>query len=83
MNLLTKFLTSRKGKIAILLTLTLLYAAGIVCLFINLHLGVLLWAMATLPSLLIFLHQKRMERIEQLQKAEEEYIKKQTEDETT
>lgn len=42
MNLLTKFLTSRKGKIAILLTLTLLYAAGIVCLFINLHLGVLL-----------------------------------------
>lgn len=39
--------------------------------------------MATLPSLLIFLHQKRMERIEQLQKAEEEYIKKQTEDETT
>ncbi|MBQ3169340.1 MAG: hypothetical protein IJB99_06220 [Clostridia bacterium] len=59
MKKLSQLLTSRNVKTAIFLILSLLYIAGIVCLFIYLTLGVLLWAAAMIPSLMVFIHQKR------------------------
>ncbi|MBQ3079092.1 MAG: hypothetical protein IJC48_03710 [Clostridia bacterium] len=76
MKKLSQLLTSRNVKTAIFLILSLLYIAGIVCLFIDLTLGVLLWAAAMIPSLMVFIHQKRNERILNLEKAEEEALKK-------
>lgn len=75
MKKLAALLTSRNGKTAVFLILSVLYLAGIVCLFINLHLGVILWAAAMIPSLMIYIHQKRTERILATMKAEEEMEK--------
>lgn len=72
MNALARFLTSQKGKNIIFLILSVLYIAGVICLFIDLRLGVIFWAAAMLPSLMIYIHQKRQESILSLHKAQDE-----------
>lgn len=67
-----KLMNSKKAKTAVLLILTLLYFAGIVCLFFNVGLGILLWGAALIPSLILFLWQKHREQLEKERKIEEE-----------
>ena len=67
-----KLMNSKKGKTAVLLVLTILYFAGIVCLFFNVGLGILLWGAALIPSLVIFLWQKHQEQLEKERKLEAE-----------
>lgn len=67
-----KLMNSKKGKTAVLLALTILYFAGIVCLFFNVGLGILLWGAALIPSLVIFLWQKHQEQLEKERKLEAE-----------
>ena len=56
---LAKLMESKHFKTVVLAVLTVLYLSGIVCLFFNAALGVTLWAAAMLPSLVLFLYQKR------------------------
>lgn len=67
-----KLMNSKKGKTAVLLALTILYFAGIICLFFNAGLGILLWGAALIPSLVIFLWQKHQEQLEKERRLEAE-----------
>lgn len=71
MNSFAKFLLSRRVKTAILLVLTVLYLAGIVCLFFNTGLGILLWGAALIPSLLWYFFNRRQELLAEERRAEE------------
>ncbi len=53
------FFNSKAVKTAVLAVLSVLYIAGIICLFFNTALGVTLWGAALIPSLILFLYQKR------------------------
>lgn len=54
-----EFFNSKAVKTAVLAVLSVLYIAGIVCLFFNTTLGVTLWGAALIPSLILFLYQRR------------------------
>ena len=71
MNSFAQFLMNRKVKTAILLVLSVLYLAAIVCLFFNTGLGILLWGAALVPSLLWYFFHRRQERLAEERKAEE------------
>jgi len=63
---------NRKARLIILLTLTILYFAGIICLFFNTGLGILLWGAALIPSLILFMWQKHHEQLQKTLKQDEE-----------
>ena len=67
-----KLMNNKKSKTALLLVLTVLYFAGIICLFFNVGLGILLWGAALIPSLILFLWQKHREQLEKERKIEED-----------
>lgn len=67
-----EFFTSKKAKTALLLVLSVLYIAAIICLFFNVGLGILLWGAALIPSLILFLYQKHQEQLAREKKAEED-----------
>ena len=69
MSPFAQFLLNRKVKTVILLVLSVLYLAGIVCLFFNTGLGILLWGAA--PSLLWYFFHRRQELLAEERKAEE------------
>ncbi len=71
MSSFTQFLLNRKVKTVILLVLSVLYLAGIVCLFFNTGLGILLWGAALIPSLLWYFFQRRQELLAEERRAEE------------
>ncbi len=71
MSPFAQFLLNRKVKTVILLVLSVLYLAGIVCLFFNTGLGVLLWGAALIPSLLWYFFHRRQELLAEERKAEE------------
>ena len=75
MNLVRKLMTSRKAKTIVFSSLTALYAAGLIAMFFSLALGVLLWAATFIPSLAIFILQKQFERDEEVEKAKNEALK--------
>lgn len=70
MNRIKLWFASKQAKIIGLSALTLVYLAGIVCLFFNTQLGVLLWGVALVPSIILFIAQKRNERINDVIKAQ-------------
>jgi len=72
MKKLAALITSRTGKTVIFLALSVLYIAALIVLFFNLQLGVILWAAAMIPSLMVYIHQKRNERIRAEMKAAQE-----------
>ena len=72
MELYRKLIASRKVKTAVFLTLTVLYFFGLIAFFLNPALGTILWAAALIPSIMIYIYQKQMEREEKVRKAEEE-----------
>lgn len=67
-----KMMNNKKSKTAVLLVLTILYFAGIICLFFNVGLGIMLWGAALIPSLILFLWQKHREQLEKERKIEED-----------
>ena len=67
-----KLMNNKKSKTALLLVLTVLYFAGIICLFFNVGLGILLWGAALIPSLILFLWQKHREQLIKERKIEED-----------
>ncbi len=71
MNSFARFLLNRKVKTTILLVLSVLYLAGIVCLFFNTGLGILLWGAALIPSLLWYFFNRRQELVAEERKAED------------
>lgn len=72
MELYRKLIASKKVKTTLFLTLTILYILGIVAFFLNTALGTILWAAALIPSIMIYIYQKQLEREERVRKAEEE-----------
>lgn len=74
MDRITGLLKSKRVRVGGLLALTLLYLAGVVCLFFNTQLGVLLWCAALIPSIVIFIVQKRNERQRALERARDESV---------
>ena len=72
MELYRKLIASQKVKTAVLLTLTILYFLGVIAFFLNAALGTILWAAALIPSIMIYIYQKQLEREERVQKAMEE-----------
>lgn len=72
MELYRKLIASKKVKTALFLTLTVLYILGIAAFFMNTALGTILWAAALIPSIMIYIYQKQLEREERVRKAEEE-----------
>lgn len=72
MELYRKLIASKKVKTAVLLTLTILYLLGLIAFFINPALGTIFWAAALIPSIMIYIYQKQLEREESVKKAEEE-----------
>lgn len=81
MEFLRRLISSRKVKTAVLIALTVLYFLGLIAFFFNPALGTILWSAALIPSIMIFIYQKRREREEQVRKAEEEALKEAGEDE--
>lgn len=77
MELYRKICASKKVKTAVLLTVTILYLLGLAAFFFHPGVGTVLWAAALIPSIMIFIYQKQMEREESIQKAEEEAEKNQ------
>ncbi len=75
MEFYRKLIASRKVKTAVFLTLTILYILGIIAFFLNTALGTILWAAALIPSIMIYIYQKQLEREERVRKAEEEALK--------
>ncbi len=75
MELYRKLIASKKVKTAVLLTLTILYFLGLIAFFLNPALGTILWAAALIPSIMIYIYQKQLEREENVRKAEEEAAK--------
>ena len=75
MELYRKLIASKKAKTAVLLTLTILYFLGLIAFFLNPALGTILWAAALIPSIMIYIYQKQLEREENVRKAEEEAAK--------
>ncbi len=75
MELYRKLIASKKVKTAVLLTLTILYFLGLIAFFLNPALGTILWAAALIPSIMIYIYQKQLEREENIRKAEEEAAK--------
>ena len=72
MELNRKLIASKKVKTAVFLTLTILYFLGLIAFFLSPALGTILWAAALIPSIMIYIYQKQMERDEKIRKAEEE-----------
>ena len=72
MELYRKLIASKKVKTAVFLTLTILYFLGLIAFFLSPALGTILWAAALIPSIMIYIYQKQMERDEKIRKAEEE-----------
>ena len=75
MELYRKLIASKKVKTAVLLTLTILYFLGLIAFFLNPALGTILWAATLIPSIMIYIYQKQLEREENVRKAEEEAAK--------
>lgn len=67
-----KLWNNRKARMILLLMLTLLYFAGIIALFFNTGLGIVLWGAALLPSLVLYMWLEHRKRLEKERKAEEE-----------
>ena len=81
MELYRKLTASKKVKTAVLLTLTILYFLGMIAFFFSPALGTILWAAALIPSIMIYIYQKQLEREESIRKAEEEAEKEAEKDE--
>ena len=58
-------------KYIIFTVLSLMYLGGLVCMFFNFGLGLIIWAAALLPSFMIFLYQRHQETLAAEEKAEE------------
>lgn len=72
MELYKKITASKKVKTAVLLSVTILYFLGLIAFFKNTALGTILWAAALIPSIMIYIYQKQLEREEGIRKAEAE-----------
>lgn len=72
MELYKKIIASKKVKTAVLLSVTVLYFLGLIAFIKNTALGTILWAAALIPSILIYIYEKQVEREESVRKAEEE-----------
>ncbi|MBR3929373.1 MAG: hypothetical protein IKJ65_10265 [Clostridia bacterium] len=72
MEFYRKLVASKKIKTAVLLTLTILYLLGLIAFFLHPGVGTILWAAALIPSIMIYIYQKQLEREESVRKAEEE-----------
>lgn len=72
MELYRKITASKKVKTAVLLSVTILYFLGLIAFFLNSALGTILWAAALIPSIMIYIYQKQLEREESIRKAEAE-----------
>ena len=76
------FLKNRKAKTIVFSVLTVMYLAGLIAMFFSLQLGVLLWAAAFIPSLAVFLLQKQVEQDDEIEKAKEEALNAENEENT-
>ncbi len=72
MELYRKLVASKKVKTYVFLVLTILYFAGLIAFFLHPGVGTILWAAAMIPSIMIYIYQKQLEREEKVRKAEEE-----------
>ena len=81
MSAIRQFLKNRRAKTIVFSILTVFYLAGIISMFFNLQLGVLLWVIAFIPSLAVFLMQKQIERDDEVDKVKNEALKAEDEEE--
>lgn len=72
MELYRKLTASKKTKTALLLTVTILYFLGILAFVFHPGIGTVLWAAALIPSIMIFIYQKQIEREEKIAEAAKE-----------
>lgn len=75
MQAIRSFLTNRKVKTIVFSVLTALILIALVLMFIDIRLGLMLWVLASVPSLAIFLLQKQTERDEEVEKVKNEALK--------
>lgn len=61
---------NKTAKIIVFSILTALYLAALVTLFIDFELGLVLWGIAFVPSLIVFLYTKHRESLKQTEEAE-------------
>ena len=67
-------LKNRKLKTIVFSVLTAVYILGLIVIMFNFQLGMILWAVAFIPSLAVFLVQKQLERDEAVEEVKQQAL---------